>query len=114
MSVGPAAIYGTVEEMFRRLKIRTPTAEQTAAAERMLTMASGEVDAWTGRVDALADWELAVVTEVALDRAVELWGEDEVPFGAIGLDNPSGPVFLSRNSRALQKLNTVRQRFGVA
>ena len=112
--VPPAEVYGTVDEMFRRLKIRPPTTDQTAAAERMLAMASGEVNAWMGRTTGLAAWELQLVTEVTLDRAVELWSEDEVPFGAIALDNPAGPVFLPRNSRALARLMPVKETFGVA
>jgi hypothetical protein len=112
--VPPADTYVTVDELFRRLKIRTPTTDQTAAAERILGAAAGEINAYMGRTSGLAAWELALVTEVNLDRAEELWNEGEVPFGAIGLDNPSGPVFLSRQSRALAKLVPVTQSFGAA
>jgi hypothetical protein len=106
--------YGTVEELFRRLKIRTATAEQTDAADRILVAASGEVNAKMGRSTGLAAWELALATEVTLERGAELWNESEVPFGAIGLDNPSGPVFVSRHSRALGKLGPLAESWGVS
>lgn len=109
-----ADVYATADELFRRLKIRTPTVDQQAAAERVLGAAAGEINARMGRLTELANWELQLVTEVNLDRAEELWNEGEVPFGAIGLDNPSGPVFLSRKSRALAKLQILQQSWGVS
>jgi hypothetical protein len=109
----PSDVYGTADELFRRLKIRSPTADQTASADRILVAASGEVNAKMGRLTGLADWEASLATEVTLERAAELWNESEVPFGAIGLDNPSGPVFVSRHSRALQKLTVVQESWGV-
>lgn len=109
----PTDLYGSTDELFRRLKIRSPTADQVAAADRMLTAASGEVNARMGRLTGLADWETSLATEVTLERAAELWNESEVPFGAIGLDNPSGPVFISRTSRALQKIKIAQQSWGV-
>jgi hypothetical protein len=107
-------VYATSDELFRRLKVRTPTVDQQAAATRVLGAAAGEINARMGRQTGLAHWELQLVAEVNLDRAEELWNEGEVPFGAIGLDNPSGPVFLSRKSRALAKLNVLQQSWGVA
>jgi hypothetical protein len=112
-SLPPADVYGSTDELFRRLKIRTPTAEQQAAADRILVAASGEVNAKMGRETGLAAWELALATEVTLERGAELWIESEVPTGVIGLDNPSGPVFVGRQSRALPKLNVLQESWGV-
>jgi hypothetical protein len=110
----PPEVYGTVEELFRRLKIRTPTADQTTAADRILVAATGEVNKKMGRLTDLDPAELALATEVTLERGAELWNESEVPFGAIGLDNPSGPVFVSRHSRALAKLTVNQESWGCA
>jgi hypothetical protein len=110
----PADMYGTTEELFRRLKIRTPTPDQETAADRILVAASGEVNKKMGRLTDLTTAELALATEVTLERGAELWNESEVPFGAIGLDNPSGPVFVSRHSRALQKLTANQESWGAA
>jgi hypothetical protein len=107
-------VYGTVDELFRRLKIRTPTADQTAAADRIMVAASTEVNLKMGRATGLDAGELAIATEATLERGAELWNESEVPFGAIGLDNPSGPVFVSRNSRALAKLGRIQETWGVS
>jgi hypothetical protein len=109
----PPDVYGTVDELFRRLKIRTPTVEQTAAADRIMVAASTEVNLKMGRSTGLDAGELAIATEATLERGAELWNESEVPFGAIGLDNPSGPVFVSRNSRALAKLGRIQETWGV-
>jgi hypothetical protein len=111
--VPPADVYGTVDELFRRLKIRTPTAEQTAAAERIMVASSTDVNLKMDRSTDLPAGELAIAVESTYQRAEERWNESEVPFGAIGLDNPSGPVFASRHSRALAQLTKLKQRFGV-
>ena len=112
--VPPPDTYGTTDELFRRLKIRTPTADQTTAADRILVAASGEVNKKMGRLTSLDQAELALATEVTLERGAELWNESEVPFGAIGLDSPTGPVFVSRHSRALAKLTVAQESWGVS
>jgi len=113
-TAAPVVPYTTTDELFRILKIRNPTPQQSAAAERILDAAAGEINARMGRLNDLAGWELQLVTEVNLERGAELWNEEEVPFGAIGLDSPSGPVFVSRHSRALQKLTVLQQSWGCA
>jgi hypothetical protein len=109
----PPDMYGTTDELFRRLKIRTPTPDQETAADRILVAASGEVNKKMGRLTDLDQAELALATEVTLERGAELWNESEVPFGAIGLDSPTGPVFVSRHSRALAKLTVAQESWGV-
>jgi hypothetical protein len=111
-AVSAVVPYADAAELFRRLKIRTPTADQTTAADRILIAATGEVNKKMGRLTDLDAAELALATEVTLERGAELWNESEVPFGAIGLDSPTGPVFVSRHSRALAKLTVAQESWG--
>lgn len=93
------SIYATVDELARLLKINTPTAAQTAAMQRVLLMATGEIDAEIDRSvddDALAGWQLSLVAEVCLERAVELWRA--APFGIVGIDTEIGGVHTSKNT----------------
>jgi hypothetical protein len=108
-----ADVYATSAELFRILKIRTPTPDQTVAADRALAAAAGEINAKMGRRDALAPWQLQLCAEVNLERAVEHWMQGESPFGLVGLDSPSGPTYLPRKSRALAKLLPLEQSWGV-
>ena len=78
----------------------------------MLDVADGEVTSKMGRLDPLLDWEVELATEATIARAVELWQEGEVPFGMVGLDNPTGPAYLPRKSRALAKLLPAQQSWG--
>jgi hypothetical protein len=110
---GQLAAYATSDELFRILKIRSPTTDQTAAADRLLAIAAGEIDSRLGRTDPLETWQTELVTEVNLERAAELWAGQEVPLGVIGLDSPTGPTYLPRKSRALEKLTPARQSWGV-
>jgi hypothetical protein len=109
-----ADVYATTDELFRILKIRSPTPDQAAAADRCLQAAAGEINSKMGRLDALEPWQLQLCAEVNLERAVEHWQQQEVPFGVIGLDSPSGPTYLPRKSRALAKLLPAQQSWGVA
>lgn len=71
-------MYGTVDELMRRLKIRAPTVEQEAQGTQVLLMASIEIDSeidLSDDADALADGKLALAIEVCLERAAELWVE---------------------------------------
>lgn len=112
--------YATDEELFRILKIRAPSAEQTAAAERVLAVATGEIDAeidLADDADALAGWELDLVEEVCLERAVEHWRQQESPFGLIGLGGEVGTgMFAGRDSwsRHAMKLAPLKGQWGLA
>lgn len=78
--------YADTDELFRVLKVRgTPTSEQTAAAERCLEAAAGEIDS---EIDLAADvtlepWQLELVTAVNLERAAEWWAQQEIHFGIV-------------------------------
>ena len=78
--------YADTTELARILKIRTPSDEQEAAMDRVLEAAAGEIDS---EIDLAADtslteaWQLALVEQVNLSRAAELWKLEEVQFGVI-------------------------------
>jgi hypothetical protein len=112
--------YATVEELFRILKIRTPTDEQTAAGERVLFAAAGEIRA---EIDLQGDtelegWELALAAEVNLERAVEHWRQQEAPFGLLGLGTEfgGGAERTARDSweRHAHKLAPLKDAWGLA
>ena len=112
-STPPPTPYASLAELFRVLKIRTPTVEQQAAANRVLIAAKVEIDSIMGRADALTSAQLQLATQVNLERGEELWQETESPWGAIGLGTETGPVFAPRRSRALAKLVPLQQSWGV-
>lgn len=92
--------YAETTELLRILKIRNATDDQTAAAERVLEMAAGEIDA---ELDLAADSTLsaaglATVEQVNLQRAAELWFAQEVPLGITGIGGEFGTTHLARNS----------------
>jgi hypothetical protein len=78
--------YAETTELARILKIRTPSEEQEAAMDRVLEAAAGEIDS---EIDLAAGssltepWQLALVEQVNLSRAAELWKLEEVQFGVI-------------------------------
>jgi hypothetical protein len=112
--------YGSVSELFRILKIRTPSAEQTTAAERVLLAAAGEVNAEIdlAETDSLAGWEHALATEVCLERAVEHWRQQEAPFGLlpIGGELGGGAERTARDTwaRHAHKLSPLKRQWGFA
>ncbi len=112
-----SSMYSTVDELARLLKINTPTAAQTAAMQRVLLMATGEIDAEIDRSeddDALAGWQLSLVAEVCLERAVELWRA--APFGIVGIDSEIGGVHTSTNTwqRYAHMLAPLKTQWGFA
>ena len=111
--------YGTVDELFRILKIRQPSAEQTAAGERVLAMSSWEIDREMDFEDndvVLTGQEVSVVTQVGLQRATELWALQEVPLGIAGLNSEFGATRLARDSweKYAMTLAPLKQQWGFA
>jgi len=90
--------YGDADELFLRLKIRTPTADQTARADLILLMATTEINNEIDLADDvdLTAGQLAIATEVCYKRSVELWAE--TPFGMLGLDNAEFSVRTARDT----------------
>ncbi len=107
-------VYGTTAELARILKLRAPTPDQNAALERVLTAASGEVNSEIDRSDSLAPWMVMLATEVTLERAVEHWQQEEVPYGI--WENALGPVVVGRDTwdRHALKLAPLKQNWGFA
>jgi hypothetical protein len=108
--------YGTTDELFRILKIRTPTAEQEDAGERVLTVATWEINQECDleESDVLSGAQIAVATEVAYERAAELWAMQEVRFNVLSGD--MGGITLARDSWAKYaiRLWTLKQQWGFA
>ena len=92
--------YADTTELARILKIRTPSDEQEAALDRVLEAAAGEIDQ---ELDLAATssltqaWQIALLEQVNLERAAELWKLQEVQFGGV-IGTEFGPVHFARNS----------------
>jgi hypothetical protein len=92
--------YAEATELARILKIRTPSADQTAAMERLLDAATAEIDL---EIDLAADSVLsaeqtAIAESVCLQRASELWFFEEVPHGVAGIGSEMGATHLASDS----------------
>lgn len=115
---GDISTYATVIELFRILKIRTPSAEQETAAERVLLAAAGEINSEIDLADdALTGWQLALAAEVNLERAVEHWRQQEAPFGLLSIEGSLGPAErTARDSweRHANKLAPLKAQWGLA
>lgn len=109
--------YAETDELFRILQVRSPSTEQTAAAERVLDMAAAEIDAELNlAADAtIAPEYLPLVEQVNLDRAMELWQVHPV-FGVVGLGSEFGATHVARNSwdRHAFTLAPAKRQWGLA
>jgi hypothetical protein len=92
--------YADTDELARILKIRTPSAEQTLALERVLIAATHEIDEEIDREDddPVSGAEISLAAQVCLQRATELWMLQEVPLGVAGIGSEMGASYLARNS----------------
>lgn len=112
--------YATADELARILKIRTPSTEQTAALERVLLAATGEINDEIDSEDDPPDLtaaHLALVQQVCLDRAADLWRHTETIPGVVGLlGDESAPSLPGRYSweRYAARLATTKERWGLA
>lgn len=112
-------IYATELELFRILKIRTPTTDQTTAATRVLSVATGEINAELNREDddPVSGWEADMCSSVCLDRAADLWRHTESVPGLMGvLDEQAMPTSPGRYSweRYAQRLAPLKRQWGFA
>ena len=105
--------YGTADELARILKIRAPTADQLAALERVprVRRRVRSTPRSTGPTP-IAGWQVQLATEVTLERAVEHWQQEEVPYGI--WENALGPVVVGRDTwdRHALKLAPLKQNWG--
>jgi hypothetical protein len=94
--------YASVSELFRILKIGSPTDEQTDAAERVLVSAAGEINNEIDLAEgvALSGWQIALATQVNLERAAELWKLQEIQFGIMELAGDFGATRIARDTWA--------------
>ena len=110
--------YADTTELARILKIRTPSDEQEAALDRVLEMAAGEIDT---EIDLAATsslteaWQGALLEQVNLERAAELWKLQEVQFGVI-LGGELGSVHIARDTWKKHSitLGPLKDQFGFA
>lgn len=106
--------YATVNELARRLKIREPTTEQEVAMQQVLDFAALEIDTEVGRTEPYTTVP-ALVVEVNLQRAVELWHQQVIAFNVVGLDSEA-PIRLGSNSwgRYANLLAPLKETWGLA
>lgn len=99
--------YATADELFRILKIRTPSTEQETAAARVLVAATFEINQEIDRedTDPVSGAEVSLAADVCLRRAAELWALQEVRFGLVGLGTEVGATYLARDSWAKYALD---------
>ncbi len=116
----PSAVvaYASIDELARILKLRTPTAAQTAAMRRVLLAAAGEINMEIDFADddALEGWERDLCEQVNLDRAADLWRHTESVPGIVGIPDEAMPVTFGRYSweRYAQRLSPVKRQWGLA
>lgn len=115
----PFTAYATTDELFRILKISSPTTEQTAAAQ-------GDIDTATIEINAELDWaddHAAATTEerellngVCIDRAADLWRHRESAPGILSVLDESTPAIPGRYSfaRYTARLSVLKQKWGIA
>jgi hypothetical protein len=110
--------YADVDELFRILKIRTPSMEQTDAGTRVLIAATYEINGEIDREDddPLVGPEVSLAAQVCLQRAAEFWHLQEVPLGLAGIGSEFGATHLARNSwdKYAYTLAPAKRRWGLA
>ncbi len=113
-----ATAYSDATELARILKIRSPSAAQTAALNQVLLVAAGEINSEIGLTNSdLAGWELALAVQVNLDRAADLWRHTESIPGITGLlGDESAPSLPGRYSwnRYAERLAPLKSSWGLA
>ncbi len=112
-------VYGDIAELARLLNVSA--SERHAALRRVLESAATEIDSEIGTADIFGNAlpygdPPALVSEVALERAVEHWAQMEVPFGitTTGLDGTS--LYIARDTwdRHALKLMPLKASWGIA
>lgn len=112
--------FATADELFPILNIRsTPSAAQEAKAERVLTAAAGEIlrelDFEDNDVSSLDGYGTSLCATVNLQRAAELWREEEIQSGILlGVDGAAAYIAKDTWERHAAKLSTLRSRFPFA
>lgn len=112
-NTGAAAMYATTSEL--ALILRVNEVDNLVALTRVLTAATGEIDAELG-IDSGYNNPPALATEVCLERAVEHWQQMKSPFGILGLGGETPATHVGRDSwdRHAHKLAPLKESWGVA
>ena len=111
--------YATTDELFRILKVRTPSADQIAAAQGDLDTATIEINAeidWASDHAAATADELELMNGVCIDRAADLWRHRESAPGILGIVDESMPATPGRYSfaRYVARLSVLKSQWGIA
>lgn len=111
--------YATTSELFRVLKIRTPTPDQIMAAEGDLDTATLEINAEIDRADPTAAFtgdQIALLKGVCIDRAADLWRHRESIPGVLGGLDDVMPTTPGRYSwaRYAARLSVLKDQWGIA
>lgn len=110
--------YATTTDLFRVLKIRTPSSDQTTAAQGDLDTATieidSEIDLSTGVT--LTTEQLELVKGVCIDRAADLWRHRESVPGILGVVDEAVPSVPGRYSwaRYAARLSVIKDQWGIA
>lgn len=109
--------FTTQDELFRVLRIRTPTTDQQTAADQVLLVAAqeimSEIDLRAGELTAA---DVAVCASVNLDRAADLWRHTESAPGILGVVDELQSTTPGRYSwaRYAARLSVVKDQWGLA
>jgi hypothetical protein len=109
--------YVDATELGRVLQKTSPTAAESVAMTRVLDAAAQEIDWDLGiTVDNPAPPDDPVLSDVNLDRAVELWRLNYSSFGVLPVGAEQAPVIAPRDTwyRHHLRLNPLRTSFPVA
>jgi hypothetical protein len=110
--------FTTATDLFRVLKVRSPSSDQTAAANGYLLTAALEIMAEIDLVDPgeLSEADVALCASVNLDRAADLWRHTESAPGILGVVDEAVPATFGRYSweRYAERLAPVKQQWGLA
>lgn len=111
--------YAETADLFRILKKRDPSTDETAAAQGDLDTATIEIDAELDRSDtaaAFTDEELELLKGVCLDRAADLWRHRESAPGILGVVDEGVPTTPGRYSwaRYAARLSVLKDQWGIA
>jgi hypothetical protein len=108
--------YAEATELARILAIRSPSTDQTAAMERKLDVATGEIDCEIdlAATAVLSPEDQSTLEDVCLRRAAELWLLDDRALGVIASD--MGPTYLAKNSweKYANELAHIKGQWGIA
>ncbi len=109
--------FTTSDELFRVLRVRQPSTEQTAQANTLILVAAQEI---MDEIDLskleLTAGDVAVCQSVNLDRAADLWRHTESAPGVLGVVDEFASTTPGRYSwgRYAARLSVVKDKWGIA